>query len=159
MTPADLQQLLIEQAPAIPGIAAVAEREDDSPYGLTVTLAHGGRVWWTIAGALGSPAADPAGKDPAAKDLPEQWSLPDLTGRPVPVAHVEQALLATATTADVPGGVCRIDRYSTRPNPPAVRYGGNLECRDGWKLFLSCYGTARDGRTTPEEPYQPHSHV
>jgi hypothetical protein len=45
-----------------------------------------------------------------------------LTSRPVPVAAVEQALIATAV-AHAGGQVCGIDRYSTRPDPPAVRYG------------------------------------
>jgi hypothetical protein len=48
--------------------------------------------------------------------------VPDLTSRPVPVAAVEQALIATAV-AHAGGQVCGIDRYSTRPDPPAVRYG------------------------------------
>jgi hypothetical protein len=42
---------------------------------------------------------------------------PDLTGRPVPVAQVEQALIATAVTyAD--GQISSIDRYSTHPIRP-----------------------------------------
>ncbi len=80
--------------------------------------------------------------------------MPDLTGRLAAVALVEQALVATATAVDASCDVVRVDRYSTCPHPPAVRYGATLECRDGWKLFLSCYGTAR-----PEQPYQPLSHI
>ncbi|MEY9874633.1 hypothetical protein ABH931_004133 [Streptacidiphilus sp. MAP12-33] len=153
MTPADLQQLLIERAPAIPGITDAGKRDDDSPYGLIVTLTGGGRVWWTITGASG-PAPT------KADDSVDATEVPDLTGSSVAVAHVEQALVATAACADDPsGGVVRADRYSVRPNPPAVRYGATLECRDGWKLFLSCYGTARPGHTRPEQPYQPLSHV
>ncbi|MGA5817740.1 hypothetical protein ACPC54_07770 [Kitasatospora sp. NPDC094028] len=92
----------------------------------------------------------------------ESIEMPDLTGPPVPVALVEQALIAAATAAeadDPAGAVVRVDRYSTHPNPPAVRYGATLECRDGWKLFLSCYGTVRPGGTTPDQPYQPLSHI
>ena len=44
----------------MPGITAAARREDENPYGLTVTLAGGDRVWWTITGA------SPAGPPPAA---------------------------------------------------------------------------------------------
>ncbi|WP_042365697.1 hypothetical protein [Streptacidiphilus neutrinimicus] len=156
MTPADLQQLLIERAPSVPGVTDAAKREDDSPYGLTVTFAGGGTVWWTITGASG-PAPTVV-----ADDGPETAEVPDLTGSPVPVASVELALVATATAAgadDPSAGVFRVDRYSTRPNPPAVRYGATLECRDGWKLFLSCYGTARPGQSRPEQPFQPQSHV
>lgn len=50
--------------------------------------------------------------------------VPDLTGRPVPVASVEQALTATAVT-HAGGQICSTDRYSTRPDPPAARYGAN----------------------------------
>ncbi|WP_329491132.1 hypothetical protein OG618_32290 [Kitasatospora sp. NBC_01246] len=90
--------------------------------------------------------------------------VPDLTGSSVPVALVEQALVAAAVAAavaadDAAGGIVRVDRYGTRPDPPVVRYGATLECRDGWKLFLSCDGTARPGHTRPEQPYQPLSHI
>ncbi|SEK43698.1 hypothetical protein [Streptacidiphilus jiangxiensis] len=159
MTPSELQQLLIERTPAIPGIADAAKRDDDSPYGLTVTLTDGGRVWWSITGASGPAPATATTADSGDIDA-TAVEVPDLTGTSVPVAHVEQALVATATGADDPSsGVVRADRYSLRPNPPAVRYGATLECRDGWKLFLSCYGTARPGRTKPDQPYQPLSHV
>ncbi|MFF2073300.1 hypothetical protein ACFVXG_00925 [Kitasatospora sp. NPDC058162] len=154
MTPADLQQLLITRTPEIPGIAAADRRGDDSPYGLAVTLDGGGQVWWSITGASGSaPAQAPAGT------ATEKTQVPDLTGRPVAVALVEQALVATATADGASSDVVRVDRYSTRPDPPAVRYGATLECRDGWKLFLSCYGTARPGTARPEQPYQPLSHI
>ncbi|MFI8086189.1 hypothetical protein ACIF6L_36015 [Kitasatospora sp. NPDC086009] len=86
--------------------------------------------------------------------------VPDLAGSSVPVALVEQALVAAAVAADdAVGGIVRVDRYSTRPDPPAVRYGATLECRDGRKPFLSCYGTARPGHTRPEQSYQPLSHI
>ena len=84
--------------------------------------------------AGGVPASGPSGEDPVP--------VPNLTSRPVPVAHVEQALIATAA-ACAGGQVCSIDRYSTRPDPPAVRYGATIGSHDGWKLFLSCYGTTR----------------
>jgi G6PDH family F420-dependent oxidoreductase len=51
MTPAELQQLLITHAPGVPGITAAARRDDENPYGLTVTLEGGGRAWWAITGA------------------------------------------------------------------------------------------------------------
>jgi hypothetical protein len=153
MTPAALQRLLITHAPDVPGITAAAPRDDDTPYGLTVTLAGGGRAWWTITGTSPAPAGlpgDPAGADPVP--------VPDLTGQPVPVARVEQALIAVAVTR-APGEICRIDRYSTRPDPPAVCYGATIACRDGWKLFLSCYGTTRPGQPHPDQPYRPHNHI
>jgi hypothetical protein len=37
MTPAQFQQLLITHAPDVPGITAAARRDDENPYGLTVT--------------------------------------------------------------------------------------------------------------------------
>jgi hypothetical protein len=150
MTPADLQQLLIQRALGIPGITGAGKRDDDSPYGLTVTREGGGQVWWTITGASGPAPTITTG------DGAESVDVPDLRGSSVPVALVEQALVASAIAA---GGIVRVDRYSTRPDPPAVRYGAMLECRDGWKLFLSCYGTARPGHTRPEQPYQPLSHI
>ncbi|MFF2546487.1 hypothetical protein ACFVUY_28535 [Kitasatospora sp. NPDC058063] len=156
MTPADLQQLLIERAPGIPGITGAGKRDDDSPYGLTVALEGGGPMWWTITGASGPAPTITTGDG----DGDGSVEVPDLTGSSVPVALVEQGLVASAVAADDPaGGVVRVDRYSTRPDPPAVRYGATLECRDGWKFFLSCYGTARSGHTRPEQPYQPLSHI
>ncbi|WP_327071096.1 hypothetical protein [Kitasatospora sp. NBC_01302] len=154
MTPSDLQQLLITRAPRIPGIADADRRSDDSPYGLTVTLDSGGQVWWTITGAGGA-----APTQAVSGNAGEETQLPDLTGRPVAVALVEQALVAAATAGDASSDVVRVDRYSTRPDPPAVRYGATLECRDGWKLFLSCYGTVHPGAAHPEQPYQPLSHI
>ena len=153
MTPAELQQLLITHAPGVPGITAAARRDDENPYGLTVTLEGGGRAWWTITGASpagAAPGSAPAGADPVP--------VPDLTGRPVPVAAVEQALIAVAV-AHADGQVCGIDRYSARPGPPAVRYGATIAFRDGWKLFLSCYGTTRPGQLRPDQPYRPANHI
>ena len=153
MTPAELQHLLIMHAPDVPGITAAARRDDENPYGLTVTLADGGRVWWTITGASpagGAQDSGPSGEDPVP--------VPDLTGRPVPVAHVEQALIATAV-AQAGDQIRGIDRYSSRPDPPAVRYGATIGFRDGWKIFLSCYGTTRPGQPRPDQPYHPSSHV
>lgn len=155
MTPVELQQLLITHAPEVPGITAAARRDDENPYGLTVTLEGGARAWWTITGA--SPAGTaPGGGPPGAGLAPVP--VPDLTSRPVPVAAVEQALIATAV-ARARGQVCSIDRYSTRPDPPAVRYGATIAFRDGWKLFLSCYGTTRPGQSHPGQPYHPASHI
>jgi hypothetical protein len=155
MTPAALQHLLITRAPGVPGITAAAPREDDSHYGLTVTLTGGSRVWWTITGA--SPAPSGPSSVPDGTD-PDPVPVPDLTGRPVPVAYVEQALIGVAIT-HAGGEICRIDRYSTRPAPPAVRYGATIACRDGWKLFLSCYGTTDPGQVYPDPPYRPLSHI
>jgi hypothetical protein len=137
----------------VPGITAAARRDDENPYGLTVTLEGGGRAWWTITGA--SPAGAAPGNGPPGEDL---VPVPDLTSRPVPVAAVEQALIATAA-ARVGDQINHIDRYSTRPDPPAVRYGATIAFRDGWKLFLSCYGTTRPGQPRPDKPYHPASHI
>jgi hypothetical protein len=104
MTPAELQQVLITHAPEVAGITAAAPRDDENPHGLTVTLAGGGRAWWTITGTspTGSvPDCGPSGADPVPP--------PDLTGRPVPLAHVEQALIA-AVAAQAGDHVCSIDR-------------------------------------------------
>jgi hypothetical protein len=79
MTPAELQQPLITHAPDVAGITAAAPRDDEDPYGLTVTLAGGGRAWWTITGA--SPTGSGPGIGPSGAD---RIPLPDLTGRPVP---------------------------------------------------------------------------
>jgi hypothetical protein len=153
MTPAELQQLLITHAPGVPGITAADRRDDENPYGLTVTLESGGRAWWTITGA--SPAGTAQDSGPARED---PVPVPDLTSRPVPVAAVEQALIATAV-AHAGSQVCSIDRYSTRPDPPAVRYGATIAFPDGWKLFLSCYGTTRPGQPRPDQPYHPAGHI
>jgi hypothetical protein len=153
MTPAQLQDLLIIHAPDVPGITAAARRDDENRYGLTVTLEGGGCSWWIITGA--SPAgAVPGSGSPGADPVP----VPDLTSRPVPVAQVEQALVAVAV-AQAGDQVCGIDRYSSRPDPPAVRYGATIGFRDGWKLFLSCYGTTRPGQPRPDQPYQPGSRI
>ena len=153
MTPAELQHLLITHAADVPGITAAARRDDENPYGLTVTLAGGARVWWTITGTSPAGSAPDSGL-PGEDPVP----VPDLTGRPVPVARVEQALVATAA-AQAGDTICSIDRYSTRPDPPAVRYGATIGFRDGWKLFLSCYGTTLPGQPRPGQPYQPGSHI
>jgi hypothetical protein len=155
MTPAEFQHLLITHAPDVPGITAAARRDDENPYGLTVNLEGGGRAWWTIAGA--SPTGTASGNGPPGTGL-VPVPAPDLTGRPVPVARVEQALIAVAV-AWAGDQICSIDRYSTRPDPPAVRYGATIGFRDGWKLYLSCYGTTRPGQPRPGHPYHPDSHV
>lgn len=42
--------------------------------------------------------------------------VPDLTARPVPVARVEQALIAIAA-AEAGDQICSLDRYTTRLGP------------------------------------------
>jgi hypothetical protein len=155
MTPAEFQQLLITHVPDVPGITAAARRDDENPYGLTVTLEGGGSAWWTITGTSPTEAAPDSGLSGTDR-VPVP--APDLTGRPVPVAQVEQALIATAV-ARAGDQICSIDRYSTRPDPPAVRYGATIGFRDGWKLFLSCYGTTRPDQPRPDQPYHPASHI
>jgi hypothetical protein len=83
---------------------------------------------------------------------------PDLTSRPVPVAQVEQAPIATVV-ARAGDQISHIDRYSTRPDPPSVRYGATIEFRDGWKLYLPCYATTRPGQPRPDQPYHPAGHI
>jgi hypothetical protein len=81
-----------------------------------------------------------SGVAPAAGDQeqPEPVAVPDLTAAKVPLSALEQALLAVAVTAP---GVVRVDRYSTRPVPPAVGFGATVDCREGWRLFVSVAGT------------------
>jgi hypothetical protein len=92
----------------------------------------------------------------AVRSRPDTAAGPDRTASPLD--HVEQALIATVT-AQAGDQVCSIDRYSSRPHPPAVRYGATIGFRDGWKLFLSCYGTTRPGQPRPDQPYHPGSHI
>ena len=108
---------------------------------------------WTITGTSPTGAAPDSG--PSREDL---VPVPDLTGRPVAVARVEQALIATVV-AHAGDQVCSIDPYSSRPDPPAVRYGATMGFCDGWKLYLSCYGTTRSGQPRPDRPYHPASHI
>lgn len=137
MTPAELQQLLLAHLPAVEGVesaAAWAER----PYGLVVTVANAGAVYWMVSGASGvAPAAGPH------EQLPPQ-PRPDLGGGgKVATAQVELALLAALAAGDTAGQVVRTDRYSERPVPPAVGYGITVDCADTWRLFVACIGTAR----------------
>ena len=53
----------------------------------------------------------------------------------------------------------RVPGREERPGPPAVRYGATIGFRDGWKLFLSCYGTTRPDQPRPDQPYHPASHI
>jgi hypothetical protein len=118
MTPAELQQLLITHAPDVPGITTAARRDDENPYGLAVTLEGGARTWWTITGA--NPTGAAPGSGPPATGL-APVPAPDLTGHPVPVAQVEQALIATAV-AYAGDQISHTDRCSTRPGPPGFRH-------------------------------------
>ena len=137
----------------MPGITAAARRDDENLYGLTVTLAGGGLASWTITGA--SPRRDRP-RQRAARGKPGASAGPDQPASPL--AQVEQALIATAV-AQAGDQICNIDRYSSRPGPPAVGYGATIGFRDGWKPFLSCYGTTRPGQPRPNQPYHPASHI
>ncbi|WP_042373096.1 hypothetical protein [Streptacidiphilus neutrinimicus] len=75
--------------------------------------------------------------------MPPTALLPTI--RLLPRRDPEQAPAATAVRPDAPSAeALRADRYSTRPNPPAARYGATSECVDGWKLFAR--------RPTPTAP-------
>jgi hypothetical protein len=148
MTPAELQQLLITRAPDVPGITAAARRDDENPYGLTVTLAGGGRAWWAIT----STSPDPAGPTRRSRR-----GRPAASAR-VPVARVEQALIAVAVTR-APGGICRVDRYSTRPDPArrALRRYHRLPRRLEALPVLLRHHPPRPAASRPALP--PHSHI
>jgi hypothetical protein len=153
VTPADLQSLLVTHLPSAPGIAAAATYPE-RPYGLAVTLTGGGTVYWMITGSSGHPV-------PVGARLGPQ-PLSNLAGPRVPVAEVEQALVTAAAGADSEGHFVRADRYSPRPEAerPAVVYGATLDCADGWKLYLACLGTARQGeQLRANRHYTPDSEV
>ena len=142
MTPKELQALLVVRLPSVPGITA-AEPWPERPYGLAVTLAgSGGCFYWMVTSASG---VVPSG---TAQDQLDPPPMPVLPPGKASLGLIEQALLATAAAAE---GALRIDAYSTRPTPPAVGYGGTLDFSDGWRLFLSCAGTATapGGRIRP----------
>jgi Catalase/Catalase-related immune-responsive len=124
---------------AHPGITA-APREDESPYGLTVTVEGGGRAWWTITGASPVGTAQdsgPGGENPVP--------VPDLTSRPVPVANVEQARLFSYLDTQLTrlGGPNFTQLPVNRPHCPV-----NDMLRDGMHQAAVHTGIA---------PYQPNS--
>lgn len=133
MTPKELQAHLLHRLPSVPGITT-AEPWPERPYGLAITLASsGGCAYWMVTGASGVvPASGKTQHLDAAQ-------LPDLPPGKTSLGLIEQALLALAATAD---GAVKIDAYSSQPTPPAVGFGGNIDFADGWRLFLSCAGTA-----------------
>ncbi|MFJ1796618.1 hypothetical protein [Kitasatospora griseola] len=102
-------------------------------------MESGGQVWWSIT-------------DTGAPIGSESIEVPDPTGPPVPVALVEQALIATAGADDPADVVVRVDRYSTRPNPPAVRQAPRWSAAKAGSSSRPCHGTA-----CPEQP--PLSHI
>ncbi|MFD5565915.1 hypothetical protein [Kitasatospora griseola] len=138
MTPAELQSLLIDHLPSVPGIEAAAPWTG-RPYGLAVTAKDAGTVYWTITGASNTA--------PAAADgerLAEQ-PLPDLPGGKAATDQIEQALLTALKAGDADQHFVRAERYSTQESRPAVRYGATVDAVDGWRLFVACIGTARRG--------------
>lgn len=142
--PLELRDLLHAQLPTVPGIVR-ADVWEERPYRLGVWLAgRDSYVLWMVTGA--SCVAPAAG----AQEQPEPVPVPDLSAAKVPVAAVEQALLAV--TATVPG-VVRVDRYSTRFAPPAVGFGATVDFADGRRLFLSVAGTKP--RLVPGERLRP----
>jgi hypothetical protein len=133
MKSAELRDLLVDQLPAVAGIASAAPWPE-RPYGLVVTqAATGGCSYWMVTGASGvAPAA-------ADQEQPAPVALPDFPQGKAPVGLVEQALVATVVQAAP--GVVRLTRYSTLPAPPAVAFGATVDFSD-WRLFLSCAGTS-----------------
>jgi hypothetical protein len=140
MTPADLQQLLLAHLPSVTGVES-AVPWPDRPYGLAVTAAGAGTVYWMVSGASGVVPLGEAGEHLAPGALPEP------SGGKVATAWVEQALVTALAAGDVERHVLRASRYSTRPVAPAVGYGVTVDCTDGWRLFVACIGTARRGET------------
>ena len=116
------------------------------PYGLQVTLEHGGSVYWMVSGASGvAPAAD---EDERLAPQP----MPELGGGKVATAQVEQALLTALASGDTDSQIVRADRYSTRISPPAVGYGITVDTTDSWRLFVACAGTSRRGEDLRGNP-------
>ncbi|MFJ1756496.1 hypothetical protein [Kitasatospora sp. NPDC088134] len=144
MIPAELQQLLVDQLPTVPGVVSAAPWEE-RPYGIAVTVGAAAS-YWTITGA--SSTAAPEG----ANGIGPQ-PVPELTGGKVRTAEVEQALLAALAAGAGEGQVLRAERYSTRPEPPSVRYGATIDTDDRWRLFIACVGTAPVGRKIAHDGY------
>ncbi|MGW4805825.1 hypothetical protein [Kitasatospora sp. NPDC004272] len=155
MTPLELQTTLISLLPtAVPGIEA-AEPWPARPYGLAVTAKDAGTVYWTITGASNTAAAAADGEHLAEQPAPD---LPG--GGKAAVAEIEQALLAALAASPEKDTFVRAERYSTRPTPPGFRYGMTVDCRDGWRLFATCVGTARrNERLADHRHYKPDETV
>ncbi|GLW58135.1 hypothetical protein [Kitasatospora phosalacinea] len=155
MTPAELQNTLISLLPtAVPGIES-AEPWPARPYGLAVTAKDAGTVFWMLTGASNTAPAAADGEQLAEQPAPD---LPG--GGKAQVAEIEQALLTALAASPDKDTVVRAERYSTRETPPGFRYGVTVDCRDGWRLFATCVGTARrNERLADHRHYKPDETV
>ncbi|MFD8483595.1 hypothetical protein [Kitasatospora sp. NPDC059673] len=154
MTPIELQQVLVDHLPNVPGIEA-AESWPGRPYGLAVTAEDAGTVFWMLTGANNTAPA--AADDERLADQP----MPDLPGGgKAATAEVEQALLTALAASAEKDNAVRAERYSTRPTPPGFRYGMAADFTDGWRLFATCVGTARRGeKLADHRHYKPDETV
>ncbi|MGW6912551.1 hypothetical protein ACWGB8_01815 [Kitasatospora sp. NPDC054939] len=137
MRPARFQQLLLDAAGSLSGVAAktLADTGDTQrPFGVAVEA--GGRTSrWQITAMRARdekwgdhPDPEPTlGEKPAGPEAPKQLDSP---------ATVEHALVAALLAAD-PGEIAAVEIYSAQPTPPVVGHGATITFHDGAKAFIN----------------------
>ncbi|MFE9423211.1 hypothetical protein ACFYNO_09620 [Kitasatospora sp. NPDC006697] len=135
MRPERFERLLLEAANCVPGITArtlAAAGHTAHPYGIAAEAAGRTTRWQVVAVTPGDDYSRPEPAPTLGERLPEQ-PLPAVGSDP---ATVEGALVAAVLRAD-PGEIRAVDRYSQRPNPPAVGRGATFELYSGARIHLN----------------------
>ncbi|MFF1909853.1 hypothetical protein [Kitasatospora sp. NPDC058218] len=136
MRPARFQQLLLDAAAGLPGVAAktfTATGHSRHPYGIAVEAGGRTSLWQVVGlGAPGSRWSEPE-PEPILGAKPTALEAPAPTDN---LAAVERALVAALLTTD-PGEISAVELYSDLPRPPAVGHGATVEFHDGSRVFIN----------------------
>lgn len=151
MRPDRFQTLLtthLEQVPGIRKAQSFAEAgHHRSQYGIVLHHHTGTASWWQIVATsrTGDDYSQP--EAPAATgERPMQIPVPPLTGSPVATSDVEAAIAATLLAVDEDGETAKVELYSLRETPGAIRHGLTVDFHDGSKIFVYGLGSAPSGR-------------
>lgn len=137
MRPSRFVALLVSAARSAPGITRVEAVTEDGrsqrPY-LVAVEADGRVTRWQVT-ATSAPGDDYAQPERELIIGEKPGVLPAGPAGADP-ATVEAALIAAVLAADA-GEIAAVERYSTRPEPPAVGYGAVILCHDGARIYLN----------------------
>ncbi|MFI8769392.1 hypothetical protein ACIGN6_31430 [Streptomyces sp. NPDC053792] len=123
----------LEPATGLEGRATEGGPGNGLVYGLVTRTGSGGEAWWQIL-VRTTPESRPA-----VPDLDPAPTLP--TAGPVRIGDIELLLAHAALAA----GAVTATRYSTRENPPALKYGVHAEFEDETAAFLQLQWALRPG--------------
>lgn len=152
MRPERLQAVLADAArhiPAVDGVKTLADAgHTEHPYGIVTHLQSGAQAWWsfTVQSRPGDDYGQPE-QEPVTGARPEPIDMPALSGEPVALSYLEQALASQLLQLDEAGEIKAVGLLSSGSG--AIPFGLRIDFHDTAKAFVNSLATVRAGQDSP----------